>query len=636
MTRENKFTAEVNLDDFASDIARIDEVSDRARLAGYGLADPLVKAREGQMQREIERTARRKGADHPDVARQQANYERGAARFELFAEERERVRVSRPSYDVQNSSSVWGRVVDDGVPQTDMTVSAYADGQRLAFACTDAVGGFALELPGDIDVTLSVRSKEGAELFRDSEPAALKLGQSVFREIDLTRGADAACPDPGDGPDVPDDETVTMIDLVGRGEATALKLLTNLGLTAGARDTVADPDNIGLILSHVPEAGAQVTKGDAVDYSVGVSDQILVPDVIGLTLDQAAEALDGLGLVRGALIEVEVTNERGGLIVEQIPQAGSLVDNGTAVELSIGVASEAPPDLIEVPDVIGITRDEAQQVLKTANLREGTITDIPVAGEKVGLVLTQSPGAGAMVTPKAQIALGIGVEADDPSDDITVPDLSRLSRDGAHEVLKANGLQLGAVSTRAAPDAFNKLVIEQSPAAGSTAQAEDKVDIVIGTRQSEASLVVVPNVIGDKLEGADITLVEARLAMSVSERPVSAPSQVGIVIAQAPSAGQRVQAGSKVAVVIGVQRDGPGSLTFDPAVADLLRRVGPETSTEAELTERFTAAGITKVDDVKSLLEADRREVRDKLGLRTLRDTDKLISALRRALRDNG
>ena len=61
MTRENKFTAEVNLDDFASDIARIDEVSDRARLAGYGLADPLVKAREGQMLREIERTARQGG-----------------------------------------------------------------------------------------------------------------------------------------------------------------------------------------------------------------------------------------------------------------------------------------------------------------------------------------------------------------------------------------------------------------------------------------------------------------------------------------------------------------------------------------------------------------------------------------------
>ena len=234
MSSANKFTAEVNLDEFSADMARIEDVSDRARLAGYGLADPLIKARQGQMQREIERSKRRKGADHPDVARQQTNLERGTARFALLAEERDRARISRPSYDSEKNGSIWGRVVDDGIPQTDMTVSAYGDGERLAFACTDAVGGFALELPGETDIVLTVRSKDGAELFRDSAPVSLKLGQSIYREIDLTRGADSACPDPGDGPDQPETDLVRMVDLVGRGEATALKLLANLGLTAPA------------------------------------------------------------------------------------------------------------------------------------------------------------------------------------------------------------------------------------------------------------------------------------------------------------------------------------------------------------------------------------------------------------------
>ena len=636
MSSANKFTAEVNLDEFSADMARIEDVSDRARLAGYGLADPLIKARQGQMQREIERSKRRKGADHPDVARQQTNLERGAARFALLAEERDRARISRPSYDSEKNGSIWGRVVDDGIPQTDMTVSAYGDGERLAFACTDAVGGFALELPGETDIVLTVRSKDGAELFRDSAPVSLKLGQSIYREIDLTRGADSACPDPGDGPDQPETDLVRMVDLVGRGEATALKLLANLGLTAGARETVADANNVGLILGHIPEAGAEVPRGTAVDYSVGISDQITVPDVVGLTLDQAAEALDGLGLIRGALIQVEVSNERGGLIVEQVPRAGAQVGQGTAVDLSIGVASEAPPDLIAVPDVIGLSRDDAQQVLKSANLREGEISQIPVAAEKVGQVLTQSPGAGATVVPETSIALGIGTLADTGPQDITIPNLTRLSRDGAADVLAGNDLQLGGVSLRVAPDQFQNLVIDQSPDAGSIAQSGDKVDIVLGSPRTELTLVTVPNVVGLKLEGADIALVEARLAMSPSNRPVSAPSQIGVVISQTPQAGQRAEPGSKVAVVIGVPRERPGSLVFDPAVSALLRRAGPETSSEAELSERFLAAGIQGVDDVKRLLEIDRREARDLLGFRTLRDTDKVLSALRRALRDNG
>ena len=48
-------------------------------------------------------------------------------------------------------------------------------------------------------------------------------------EIDLTRGAETPCPDPGQ--DVPPDETVSMLDLVGRTEA----LLVRPGADAAKR-----------------------------------------------------------------------------------------------------------------------------------------------------------------------------------------------------------------------------------------------------------------------------------------------------------------------------------------------------------------------------------------------------------------
>ena len=141
------------------------------------------------------------------------------ARFALFAEELDRTRISRPEFDAEKGAAIWGRVVDDGVSQPGLSVSAIGDGVRLDFDCTDGVGSFALELPAKTGLILSVRNKDGAELYRDPEPAELETGQKQYREIDLTRGAEKPCPDPG--PDVPPDETFAMLDLVGRTEAAA-------------------------------------------------------------------------------------------------------------------------------------------------------------------------------------------------------------------------------------------------------------------------------------------------------------------------------------------------------------------------------------------------------------------------------
>ena len=227
MSRSTDFSTIVNLDDFTQDVTRIEDLSDRVRLAGYGLAAPLVEARSAQMQREIARTSRRKGANHPEVALRQGNADRAEARFTLFTEEMQRSRISRPEFDVEKGVSIWGRVVDEGVPQAELSVSAIGDGIRLDFACTDAVGSFALQLPTNTPVLLSVKNKDGAELYRDPEAAELQNGQQQYREIDLSRGAETPCPDPD--PDVPPGETFKMLDLVGRSESAALSLLANQG-----------------------------------------------------------------------------------------------------------------------------------------------------------------------------------------------------------------------------------------------------------------------------------------------------------------------------------------------------------------------------------------------------------------------
>ncbi len=110
MAERKEFLCKVDLDDLAAEVGRVEEIGDRVRLAGYGLAAPLVKAREGQLRREVKRTANRKGARHPEVARREADLARAEARFALFREETERARLTRPSLETETGAAVWERL----------------------------------------------------------------------------------------------------------------------------------------------------------------------------------------------------------------------------------------------------------------------------------------------------------------------------------------------------------------------------------------------------------------------------------------------------------------------------------------------------------------------------------------------
>ena len=133
MAASNKL--DVDFDGLAKDFGRIDEVSQRVRLAGYGLAAPLVQVRERQMEREVARTAARKGADDPEVATRKAALVRAQERFGLFRAELGRAQIQPPDVKGENAAGLWGRVVRGNKPVVDASVIASASGKRAAFTC---------------------------------------------------------------------------------------------------------------------------------------------------------------------------------------------------------------------------------------------------------------------------------------------------------------------------------------------------------------------------------------------------------------------------------------------------------------------------------------------------------------------
>lgn len=129
----------------------------------------------------------------------------------------------------------------------------------------------------------------------------------------------------------------------------------------------------------------------------------VVPNVEGLPLDEAQDVARLQGL------RVEVVEERPGsgppgLVVAQTPVPGGLVPEDRTVRVVI--SAEAPPvAVVTVPDVFGMSTQQAAAVLEEAGLRVGQIRRAHDAAVPAGLVLEQNPRAGVTVASGTAVDL---------------------------------------------------------------------------------------------------------------------------------------------------------------------------------------------------------------------------------------
>ena len=396
---------DVDIDGLARDFARIDEVSERVRLASYGQAAPLVQMRERQMEREVARTAARKGADDPETVTRKAALARASERFGQFRTELGRAQVQPPDVKGENAGGIWGRVVRGHEPVVDASVVAAAGGKRAAFTCTDSKGGFKLEVPAGQDITLSVVLKDGSEALRDRDGITLKPGQVVCREIDLAGVAPPCKEPPGDQtppkdqppapeppkdqpPVPPKDDSFPMVKLVGQLEPDAQKLIKAQGLLLADRSTRVNVEQAGRVVEQKPPAGAKVRPGDTVAIVVATDDKVGVPSVLGMTPKDAEVVLLKAELKPGKITETQVAAEKAGSVLNQTPVAGDRAPRKSEVAMEVGVAKrqvvapEFDPKLARVVDLAGTRlRDGATDAtidLTAAlqNLKIKTTTDL--------------------------------------------------------------------------------------------------------------------------------------------------------------------------------------------------------------------------------------------------------------------
>ena len=107
---------------------------------------------------------------------------------------------------------------------------------------------------------------------------------------------------------------------------------------------------------------------------------------------------------------------------------------------------------VAVPDVTGKTQDEAKQILSSAQLSIGSVSEQEVSSEQAGKVITQTPSAGSQIDcgSKVDLIVGINTPADNV-DPVITPELKPKSENGNGNGngIKANGS--GVLANEAAP-----------------------------------------------------------------------------------------------------------------------------------------------------------------------------------------
>ncbi len=87
------------------------------------------------------------------------------------------------------------------------------------------------------------------------------------------------------------------------------------------------------------------------------------PNVVGMTINEARKELNAAGL------KFTVIGSEDGIVYEQMPAPGVKLTKGTSIVLHIKTREEIePPEIVEVPNLIGKSISECRDILEELGL----------------------------------------------------------------------------------------------------------------------------------------------------------------------------------------------------------------------------------------------------------------------------
>ena len=233
----------------------------------------------------------------------------------------------------------------------------------------------------------------------------------------------------------------------------------------------------GEVVRQVPEAGTALAADEVVVLTVarapstGETAQREAPDVTGLTVSNATEALREAGL--RPRIELVFSDEPAGRVLSQSPSAGTEVADGSVVTLEVAKARQPAVERVELPDTVGTSADAARARLRDLGLRVRVVR--VVAPDPAGTVVGQSPGDGVEVREGTTVTLRVSTG---PAE-VAIPDVVGIDEASARIELENAGFSVRVTDESTDDPAQDGVVVAQSPRGGSTAGEGAVVTITV-------------------------------------------------------------------------------------------------------------------------------------------------------------
>jgi serine/threonine-protein kinase len=183
---------------------------------------------------------------------------------------------------------------------------------------------------------------------------------------------------------------VTVPSVVGDPIESATAKLAQAKLVIDPQRTPSDTVPVDTVISQTTSGGIEVSPNSTVKVFVSSGPTaVTVPDLKGLTVQEATNELSDQGLAVGTVTEVDDPDADAGKIIDSNPGAGTSVAPATKVNVRVGTGK------VEVPNVVGKDQREAQTIIAGANLRFQTkfkaTNDV-----SEGTVISQSPKDGTL------------------------------------------------------------------------------------------------------------------------------------------------------------------------------------------------------------------------------------------------
>jgi serine/threonine protein kinase len=260
-----------------------------------------------------------------------------------------------------------------------------------------------------------------------------------------------------------------------------------------------------------------------------------VPFVVSQREDLAIANLKKKGL--GATVHREPNETaKEGKVFRQDPLGGVRLDKGTNVD--IYVSTGLPK--VEVPDVKGNTRDQANSTLSSLGLKV-KVRDV-FSKEPGNTVIAQFPLPHATVVKGTTVQINVskGLQP------LTVPSVVGQPYDSAAGQLQGEGF---AVARRDVDSSQPKdVVIDQQPKGGAGLARGGTVTLYVskGPKQS-----TIPDVTSQDEASATQTLEQSGFTVDVQDQDTTDPNQDGIVLSQDPPGNTKAKPGKTVTITVG-------------------------------------------------------------------------------------